>query len=52
FLKTAAGPMAARFDGTVPVDVGQHVKVKPNGDILHVFSADGAKALRHPEARR
>ncbi len=52
FLKTAAGPMAARFDGTVPVDVGQTVKVKPNGDILHVFSADGAKALRHPEARR
>jgi multiple sugar transport system ATP-binding protein len=52
FLKTAAGPMAARFDGSVPVDVGQTVKVKPLSDVLHVFSADGATALRHPEARR
>jgi multiple sugar transport system ATP-binding protein len=52
FLKTAAGPLAARFDGSVPVDVGQTVKVKPTGDVVHVFSADGAKALWHPEARR
>ncbi|MBL8921639.1 MAG: ABC transporter ATP-binding protein [Myxococcaceae bacterium] len=52
FLKTAAGPLAARFDGSVPVDVGQQVKVKPLGDVVHLFSADGAKALWHPEARR
>jgi multiple sugar transport system ATP-binding protein len=52
FLKTAAGPLAARFDGSVSVDVGQTVRVKPSGDVVHVFSADGARALRHPEARR
>lgn len=52
FLKTAAGPMVARFDGTVSVDVGQHVKVMTATDSLHVFSADGTKALRHPEVRR
>lgn len=49
FLKTAAGPLAARFEGDVPVDVGQTVRVKPVGDALHVFTKDGAKALRHPE---
>ncbi len=52
FLKTAAGLMAARFDGTLPVDVGQQVKVQPVGDTVHVFSSDGARALHHPEARR
>jgi multiple sugar transport system ATP-binding protein len=52
FLKTAAGPMAARFDGTLPVDVGQQVKVQPVGDAVHVFSSDGSRALHHPEARR
>jgi multiple sugar transport system ATP-binding protein len=52
FVKTEAGPLAARFDGTTPVDVGQVVRVRPTGDALHVFSADGARALRHPEARR
>ncbi len=46
FLKTAAGPMVARFEGLV--DVGQVVKVQPVGDVTHLFSADGAKALRHP----
>ena len=52
FVKTAAGPLTARFDGTLPVDVGQNVKVKPTGDALHVFSSDGARAHHHPEARR
>ncbi len=47
FLKTAAGPVAARFEGG-DVQVGQTVAVQPTGDVLHVFSADGARALRHP----
>ena len=50
FLKTAAGPIAARFEGA-DVQVGQTVAAQPIGDVLHVFSADGTKALRHPEAR-
>jgi multiple sugar transport system ATP-binding protein len=50
FLKTAAGPVAARFEGA-DVQVGQTVAVQPVGDVLHVFTADGAKALRHPEMR-
>ncbi|MCC6335214.1 MAG: ABC transporter ATP-binding protein [Myxococcales bacterium] len=49
FLKTAAGPVAARFEGGMNVEVGQAVKVKPVGDALHVFTKDGGKALRHPE---
>jgi multiple sugar transport system ATP-binding protein len=49
FIKTAAGPLAARFEGDVRVDVGQTVKVRPVGDALHVFTKDGSKALRHPE---
>ncbi len=49
FLQTEAGPLAARFDGGAAVDVGQVVKVKLVGDALHVFSRDGARALRHPE---
>ncbi len=48
FLKTAAGPVAARFEGA-GVEVGQNVAVKPIGDALHVFSADGSTALRHPQ---
>jgi len=52
FLKTAAGPVAARFEGGVTVDVGQSVRVKPVGDALHVFTKDGTKALRHPEVAR
>jgi ABC-type sugar transport system ATPase subunit len=52
FLETAAGPLTARFDGSLPVEVGQTVRVRPNGDVAHVFSADGARALRHPEAPR
>ena len=47
FLHTAAGPLAARFAGAV--EVGQAVKVRALGDALHVFSADGSRALRHPE---
>jgi multiple sugar transport system ATP-binding protein len=52
FLKTASGPLAARFDGTLPVEVGQTVRVKPSADAVHVFSADGARSLRHPGAVR
>jgi multiple sugar transport system ATP-binding protein len=50
FLKTAAGPIAARFEGA-DVRVGQMVAVKPMGDVVHVFTADGSKALRHPEVQ-
>ncbi len=51
FLKTAAGPLAARFDRGVNVQVGETVHVAPSEDALHVFTADGAKALRHPALR-
>ena len=50
FLKTEAGPLIARFEGLV--DVGQTVKVRPVGDALHLFTADGSRALRHPPAER
>ena len=50
FLKTDAGPVAARFEGA-DVQVGQTVSVEPMGDVLHVFTVDGAKALHHPEIR-
>ncbi|MBL8949146.1 MAG: sn-glycerol-3-phosphate ABC transporter ATP-binding protein UgpC [Myxococcaceae bacterium] len=46
YLSSEAGPLAARFEGNI--EVGQAVAVKPVTDALHVFSADGAKALRHP----
>ncbi len=48
FLKTAAGPLVARFDGSVPVDVGDQLAATPTGDVMHVFTADGAQALHHP----
>ncbi len=49
FLKTAAGPVTARFDGANGVEVGQTVRVALNApDVAHFFSADGARALRHP----
>jgi multiple sugar transport system ATP-binding protein len=48
FLSTQAGPIAARFDKGVEVTVGDAVAVEPVGDALHVFSADGERALRHP----
>ncbi len=51
FLKTKAGPVAARFEAAAKVGVGDAVKVAPVGDAVHVFSADGERALRHPEAR-
>ena len=50
FLKTAAGPIAARFEGA-DVQVGQTVCVEPMGDVLHVFTSDGTKALHHPQIR-
>ena len=48
YLTSAAGPLAARFEGGI--EVGATVKVKPTADALHVFTADGSKALRHPAA--
>ena len=49
FLKTAAGPVTARFDGTSQVEVGQSVRVALNvADVSHFFTADGSRALRHP----
>ncbi len=48
YLSSEAGPLAARFEGSI--EVGATVAVKPTSDVLHVFSADGAKALRHPAA--
>lgn len=47
FLKTPSGPIAARFEGG-DVQVGQTVSVQPQGDVVHVFAADGARALHHP----
>ncbi len=47
FAQTAAGEVTARFEGG-SVFVGQPVKLKPTSDALHVFTADGARALRHP----
>lgn len=49
FVKTEAGLVAARFDKGVNVAVGDKVHLAPVADALHVFSQDGAKALRHPE---
>jgi multiple sugar transport system ATP-binding protein len=48
FVKTPAGPVAARFERGVHVAVGETVNLSPSGDALHVFSADGGQALRHP----
>ncbi len=52
FLRTNAGPLAARFDRGVSVNIGDHVHVEPDGDVVHIFSADGARALRHPAEAR
>ncbi|MBK7864086.1 MAG: ABC transporter ATP-binding protein [Archangiaceae bacterium] len=46
YLSSEAGALAARFEGEI--EVGAKVKVRAVGDALHVFSADGAAALRHP----
>jgi multiple sugar transport system ATP-binding protein len=51
FLKTPAGPCAARFEGGASIGVGDSVSVQPVGDALHVFSAKGDQALRHPEQK-
>jgi multiple sugar transport system ATP-binding protein len=48
FVKTEAGPLAARFDGSVPVQVGDTVHLEPTGPEVHVFSADGSRGLSHP----
>ncbi len=52
FLRSNAGPLAARFDRGEDVNVGDTVRVEPDGDVLHVFSADGSRALRHPSDMR
>jgi multiple sugar transport system ATP-binding protein len=46
YLTSDAGPLAARFEGEI--QVGANVAVKPIVDALHLFTADGTKALRHP----
>ena len=51
FLSTQAGPVAARFDKGTQVSVGDIVNVTPERDVLHVFSADGSRAVRHPGER-
>jgi multiple sugar transport system ATP-binding protein len=51
FLSTTAGQVVARFDQG-DVQVGQTLSVRPAGDAVHLFTADGSKALRHPEAAR
>ncbi|WP_426753899.1 ABC transporter ATP-binding protein [Myxococcus sp. Y35] len=51
FVTTEAGPVAARFDKGVTVAVGDKVHLAPVSDALHVFTGDGAAALRHPEER-
>ncbi len=51
FVTTEAGPVAARFDKGVNVSVGDKVFLAPVADALHVFTEDGAAALRHPEQR-
>ncbi|MCP3057817.1 sn-glycerol-3-phosphate ABC transporter ATP-binding protein UgpC [Myxococcus sp. K38C18041901] len=48
FVTTEAGPVAARFDKGTHVSVGDKVALAPVADALHVFSEDGAVALRHP----
>jgi multiple sugar transport system ATP-binding protein len=48
YLSSEAGPLAARFEGDI--EVGANVHVRTMSDALHVFSADGARALRHPKA--
>jgi multiple sugar transport system ATP-binding protein len=50
FAQTPAGEVTARFEGGA-VNVGDTVRMKPVADALHVFSADGATALRHPPPR-
>ncbi|WP_164012870.1 ABC transporter ATP-binding protein [Pyxidicoccus trucidator] len=51
FLSTEAGPVAARFEKGTNVAVGDKVSLAPVADALHVFSEDGARALRHPADR-
>jgi multiple sugar transport system ATP-binding protein len=51
FVNTEAGPVAARFDSAVRVEVGEQVRIEPTGDALHVLTADGTRSLHHPEAR-
>jgi len=51
FLATEAGPVAARFDKGTHVAVGDKVSLAPVSDALHVFTEDGAVALRHPSQR-
>ncbi|AGC47218.1 ABC transporter [Myxococcus stipitatus DSM 14675] len=48
FVTTEAGPVAARFDKGTQVSVGDRVTLSPVADALHLFTEDGARALRHP----
>ena len=51
FLATDAGPVCARFDKGVEVEVGDKVWISATTDALHVFAEDGSSSLRHPAAR-
>lgn len=48
FVRMNNVQVAARFDGEQPVKVGDTVHLAPQGDALHVFTADGGKSLRAP----
>jgi multiple sugar transport system ATP-binding protein len=48
YLSAEAGPLTAKFDESVPVTIGDRVRVEIASDALHVFSADGSRAFRHP----
>ncbi len=52
FVATEAGQVAARFDKGVEVSVGDTVHLSPVGDALHLFSANGEAALRHPDQKQ
>ncbi|MGQ0505467.1 MAG: ABC transporter ATP-binding protein [Myxococcaceae bacterium] len=49
FVATESGQVAARFDKGVEVSVGDNVQISLSGDVLHLFTANGERALRHPE---
>jgi multiple sugar transport system ATP-binding protein len=49
YLGTEDGPLVSRFDKDARVSVGDTVRVSLSEDTFHLFSADGAQALWHPE---
>lgn len=51
FLSTSAGMMAARFEESRRVHVGDEACLAPLGAVPHVFSSGGDRALYHPGGR-